>query len=415
MRPLKTRRVVHDTMTSRERLLAAIEHREPDRVPICFRDVAPLEHLWRDPFERALVLRDMGVDDKLFLHPPVTDAAEVEVDAVGSLYAVYGTGMWPIHPDVTVREWEDVSSDGRYTIVHKALDTPKGPLVMAARRTDDWRVTSLPLVSDHLWSRGVEFLIKGEDDLDRLRYILHDPLSGDLSEFRERVGAVKTFAAKHDILVEGDVNAASNIALSLRGPTNLMCDSVENPAFIEELLDIIMDWNMKRLELILDIGVDTVYHTACYETTAFWSPEMYRRFFRPLLERKLTLIHEAGARLHYYMDLGVMPLIDDFGEMGIDILSTLDPAPFGDTDIAEVKKRIGDRVCLWGGVDVPHVIERGTPEQVRQAVRDVIEIAADGGGFVLSTADSVWDAGAYDNVMAFIVAGLEYGRYPFSH
>ena len=63
-----------------------------------------------------------------------------------------------------------------------------------------------------------------------------------------------------------------------------------------------------------------------------------------------------------------------------------------------------------GVFDVFHVFEWGKPDLVRDALWNVIEVAAPGGGFVLSTADSVWDEGAYDNVMAFIEAGLEYGR-----
>ncbi|MBN1292763.1 MAG: hypothetical protein JXB48_13060, partial [Candidatus Latescibacteria bacterium] len=280
--------------------------------------------------------------------------------------------------------------------------------------TDDWQVTTLPLVSDHLWSRATEFLIKGPEDLDKLSYILHDPFNVDLTDYYESIDTVKRFAVKHDVLIEGDVNAVSNIALNLRGATNFMCDTVENPGFAEELMDIIEAWNMRRLELILDIGVDTVYHTACYETTAFWSPEMYRRFFKPRIQRKLDLIHQTGAKLHYYMDLGVMPLIHDFRDMGIDILSTIDPPPQGDADIELIKREAGDRICLWGGVDSPKTIERGTPEQVQEEVKRAISIAAPGGGFVLSTADSIWNKDVYDNVMEFIKAGHEYGKYPIS-
>lgn len=405
---------MNERMSSRERLLAAINHREPDRVPICFRDVAPLENRWTNPFERVLALRELGVDDKLFLYPPLAGYADVEVDAVGSLYAVYGTGMWPLHPDVKVRDWEDTTIDSRYTVVYKEIETPAGTLRMGARRTDDWRVRSLPLVSDHLWSRAVEFLVKSEADLPAVRYLFPDPKKSDLAAFHGRAMEVKSFAAKHDVLVEGDVNADSNIALSLRGATNLMCDAIENPGLVDELLDIIGQWNLQRLEMVLDAGVDTVYHTACYETTAFWSPGMYRRFFRPGLEKQLAMMHQAGVKLHYYMDIGVMPLLGDLKEMGVDILSTLDPAPLGDTDMATVKREAGDTLCLWGGVDSPHVIEMGTPGDVREAVRNAISIAAPGGGFVLSTADSVWNVNAGENVMAFIEAGKEFGRYPIS-
>ena len=399
-------------MSSRERMLAANHHQEPDRVPICFRDVAPLEKLWNNPFERVLALRELGVDDKLFIHPPGNVELDVTAYDEGMLYARYGTITWPFHPDVIVREWEDDTIDERYTVVYKEIETPKGSLCMAAKRTDDWQVRTLPLVSDHLWSRGVEFLIKGPEDLEKIKYIFYDPFKTDLTAFHESAQKVKTFAKQHEVLVEGDVNAVSNIALSMRGATNFMCDTVDNPGFVEELLDIITEWNLRRLDLILDTGVDTVYHTACYETTAFWSPEMYRKFFRPRVQQKLDMIHQADAKLHYYMDLGVMPLIHDFKEMGIDILSTIDPPPQGDTDIAMVKREAGDIICLWGGVDAPQTLEGGTPDEVREAVRCAISVAAPGGGFVLSTADSIWNKNVCDNVMAFINAGLEFGKYP---
>jgi len=405
---------VKSTLSSRERLLAAINREEPDRVPICFRDVAPLARLWKNPFERVLALRELGVDDKLFLHPPRRSAAAVDNSDERAQYVLYGTDIWPFHPDVVVRDREDDTVDERYTIVFKEIDTPAGTLGMAAKRTDDWLVRKLPLVSDHFWSRAVEFPVKGPEDLEKLRYVFHDPFAGDLSAFREEAKRVKDFAAKHDVLVEGDVNAVSNIALNLRGATNLMFDAVDDPGYVDELLDIILDWNLRRLELVLDAGVDTVYHTACYETTAFWSPAMYRRFFKPRLRKKIDMVHQAGAKLHCYMDLGAMPLIGDFREMGIDILSTLDPAPHGDTDIETVKREAGDRICLWGGVDAPKTIERGTPGDVREAVRKAISTAAPGGGFVLSTADSVWDEDCRGNVMAFIEAGLEFGTYPIS-
>jgi len=399
-------------MSSRERLLAAINHEEVDRIPICFRDVAPLENRWNTPFERVLVLRELGVDDKLFLYPPSTDTATIETDMTGMIYAVYGASMWPIHPDVRVRDWTDNTVDERYPVAVKEIETPKGMLRSSARITDDWQVSALPLVSDHLWSRGIDYPVKGPEDLEKLRYLLHDPFAGDLSSFHENARSVKDFAAKHDVLVEGDVNSFTNIALSLRGPQNLMCDIADGNGLADELLEMVAAWNLKRLELMLDVGIDTVYHTACYETTAFWSPDMYRRHFRPHLEKKLALIHEAGAKLHYYMDLGVMPLINDFVEMGIDILSTLDPAPLGDTDISEFKSRAGKNICLWGGVDAPHVIEQGSVDDVRSAVRDIIKIAAPGGGFVLSTADSVWEKDSLDTVMTFIEAGLEFGKSP---
>ena len=85
-----------DRMSSRERLLAAINHKEADRVPICFRDVAPLEKLWKNPFERVLALQELGVDDKLFIHAPGIADLDATAYTEGMLYARYGTIIWPL-------------------------------------------------------------------------------------------------------------------------------------------------------------------------------------------------------------------------------------------------------------------------------------------------------------------------------
>jgi hypothetical protein len=377
-------------MTSRERLLTAISLQEADRVPICFRNVAPLEHLWRNAFERVTALATLGVDDKLQVALP-----------------------WAFHPDVRVRLWRE--QDERGEILCKGIETPAGPLRFKSRLTDDWAPADLPLVSDHHWSRGTEFMIGSEQDLDRLAYLLQ-PVTGDrLADFRARKDSVRRFA-EGKVLVEGVIEAASNVAFSLLGPDRFLTGATLEPTMVGRLLQMLETWIEERLEVLLDSDVDTVYHTACYETTALWSPRQFRELFADGLRRKAALCHQAETRLHLYMDTGFVPLLDDFLEIGIDILSTVDPVMggMGETTLADVKARVGHHICLWGGVNSPHTIERGTKAEVRRAVREAIEAMAPGGGFVLSTADSVWDPKPEANVQEFIAAGLEYGRYPLA-
>ncbi len=377
-------------MTSRERLLAAINLAEPDRVPICFRNVAPLEHLWSNAFERVTALAALGVDDKLHV------------------------GLaWAFDPEVRVRQWQE--SDERGEILCKEIETPVGRLRFKSRLTDDWAPADLPLVSDHHWSRGTEFMVKAEEDLDRLAYLLR-PVTGDrLAAFGERMDGVMRFA-RGEVLVEGVIESASNVAFSLLGPERFLTGATLEPALVGRLLQMLDGWIEGRLQILLEAGVDTVYHTACYETTALWSPRQFRELFAEGLARKAELCHQAGAKLHIYMDTGFVPLLDDFLEIGADILSTVDPVMggLGETTLADVKARIGHRICLWGGVNSPHTIERGTKADVRRAVREALEALGPGGGFVLSTADSVWDPKPEGNVREFIAAGLQYGRYPLA-
>ena len=83
--------------------------------------------------------------------------------------------------------------------------------------------------------------------------------------------------------------------------------------------------------------------------------------------------------------------------------------PHGDADLALMKANIGDSVCLMGGLNPTMTLERGTPAEVRREILSAIEGCANGGGFILSTAGSIWEPTqqAYDNVMTVIKTSHE--------
>jgi uroporphyrinogen decarboxylase len=103
--------------------------------------------------------------------------------------------------------------------------------------------------------------------------------------------------------------------------------------------------------------------------------------------------------------MGVAELM---AECGVDVLQTLTPPPVGDADLAALKRRIGDRVCLMGYVDLLYVIQRGTPELIHRTIKEAIETAAPGGGFILGTSDSIRDGTPFENVRAYFDAAHKY-------
>jgi len=92
------------------------------------------------------------------------------------------------------------------------------------------------------------------------------------------------------------------------------------------------------------------------------------------------------------------------------VLETLTPPPVGDVDLAEVKRRIGDRVCLKGYGDLLYVIKMGTPAAVENMVREAMEIAAVGSGFIFGTSDSIREGTPRENVRAYFESARKYGR-----
>lgn len=377
-------------MTSRERMLAAMSHQEPDRVPITFwGTIAPLRHLWTDAFDRVDKLLELGIDDYM---------------GVGS--------CWTYHPDVTVTVSR--TEGGEYPILVKELDTPGGALRMQVKKTPDYPWADPPLFCDHNWSRSVEFLIKDEADLDRLQYLLHDPSAAGLDRFRAYADKVKRFCADRGVLVIGHARSPSNAAMGLMGATNMMLATADNRSFVERLLGMLGVWSQRSLELVLDAGVDVVSFSGIYESTAFWSPRDYEGLFVPLVQPLINMSHEAGAKFHYFSDARIMQYLELWRDMGMDVISYCNPPPMGDADLGEIKRRVGDRIAMWGGINAPITIEHGTAGDVRSAVTDAIRAAALGGGLVLASADAIMHEEAYDNLMTMVRTCHEVGRYPIT-
>ena len=117
----------------------------------------------------------------------------------------------------------------------------------------------------------------------------------------------------------------------------------------------------------------------------FWTPATWREFLLPAMSAEAALAHEHGAKFGCFITSKCMSLLDLFAEAGVDILIGVDPKEW---DMAEAKRRLQGRVCLWGGVSGHLTMEQGTEEEVREAVDRAMEILAPGGGFILSPVDN---------------------------
>lgn len=201
------------------------------------------------------------------------------------------------------------------------------------------------------------------------------------------------------------------MALWLCG-TNLYYSVEDDPDFGQELVEMIYNIDLKCMEILLDEGVDIIDTRGCYETAPMWSPELYDKFFAPRLERKAKLAHQAGAKISYFSTGDFVPHLDTLLRTGVDVINAVRPFSGGINDMRLLKQKIGHRICLWGGINPEEVIERGTRDDVRREVIEVIRTAAPGAGFVLSTGGSIHDADCYDNVITFVQTARKFGTYP---
>ena len=142
------------------------------------------------------------------------------------------------------------------------------------------------------------------------------------------------------------------------------------------------------------------------------SPKMYRELLKPIHADFISFIKaRTKAKVLFHSDGDVAPLIDDFVEIGVDILNPIQTSAGTMSNLPELKKRHGKNIVFCGGIDSHRILPFGTPAQVRDEVRRVIDIMGPGGGYMLGAVHTVMNDVPPENVIAMVDAAAEFGRY----
>ena len=377
-------------MTSRERLLAAIRHEEPDYVP-----VGPRVWVWlKEHYGSCSWLYEVRAAHE-FDFDPLIYVRSPYPNYVNELRAEYEE-LDDVKVDLEIERFE------KYTRVRRRIQTPAGILTDCLKQfKPDIGYGADP---DPHWE---ERLVKGSKDLEALAFLLPHP---DPRDF------VDIVAIQDEVGERGLVNLYINSAIDHGGGwamdlDQLMIATIRQPGFFRDLLGLFHQYTLAQTKCALEAGVKVIFTPWYFASLSVgWSPGFYESFILPLVKEQVTLVHDMGGIYHYYDDGKVTAILDWLADAGVDVLSTVPPPPVGDVDLVQAKARVGDRICLNGNVDIINVIKDGTPEQVRQAVRQAILDAAPGGGFILGTSDSIREAPP-ENVRAYFEAGRRYGHY----
>ena len=382
-------------------MLAALSCQEPDRTPCCFMLFKGLRERCSDVAEFVERQLAMGLDATVAV-PMRPMRRLVPMPEIGNLRGL------PVEfpPDVEVRDWREDRATQR-PVLHREYVTPAGRLHTAVELSEDFKHNDrIALFDDFAIPRAVERLVSLEEQLAALRHILAPPTGRHIAEFRENARQAKRIAGKHGLLVTGEWGVLFDAACWLCGMREMVMMMMEQPDFAAAVLDIVAEWNRRRMAVMLDEGLDLFIRRAWYETADFLSPDMYRRFILPHIRRDADCAHAANARLGSITTSGYMPLLDLMLESGIDALIGLDPVQDPYADFALLKQKTQGRMCLWGGVNGCITVEMRSPEEVGESVRSAMATLAPGGGFILSPVDNVirYDEPAQRNVQALIEA-----------
>ena len=248
----------------------------------------------------------------------------------------------------------------------------------------------------------VDGLIKTEADLKKL--VLPDPQSDEV--YQPARDFVSRYRGSNKALGITTRMGISNTYLSM-GIEHFSLTLYENPAFLLKVLDLFIDWACKAVPKINELGFDfmIVPEDLAWKQGPMFSPKMIREIFLPRMKKVAERIKIPWI---YHSDGNLLPILDDLLTLGMNGIANIEPNAM---DINELKKKYGSRVCLVGNIDLHYTLTQGTPEEVEAEVKKRIQEVGPGGGYILASSNSLAGYCKPENVLAMQRALLKYGNY----
>lgn len=375
-----------ESMTKRERVLAALRHEETDRVPIDFGSCysTGIYFTAYEKLKNFLGLEHETVIGRrmtrcVTIHESVLRRFDVDTRFL-AIGAYEGAGnQRDIDEDSYVDElgavWRKVG-DGPYLNVD-------GPFYGKSASIGDLENHDWPDPDDPGYFRGL----------------------------RERAQALRENTDCAIVL-----NLPSGVVHTgqwLRGYEAWLKDLYKNRDYICRLTDLIADWWVRIVENALDaageyIDVTNFGDDLGTQQATLFDPQIYREVIKPRHARMFTTIKERSAAKILFHSCGtVSPLFDDFIDVGIDVVNPVQVRA-RDMEPERLKAEYGDRLAFWGAVDTQRILPFGTPDEVRAEVRRLIDTLGQGGGYVLNSVHNIQAEVPPENIVAMFDEARSY-------
>ncbi len=382
-------------MTSRERILAAINHREPDRVPIDLGGNQTGIH----KIAYQNLLRHLGLQEEIVIMDLVQQLAK---------------------PSEAVLERLHV--DTRYVSAQGA-ESFKGEIVMRERGgrlwhdfTDEFGVTwSMP--DDHPYYFDISYSPLADLSLDEIKAYPF-PKGDDPSRFAGlRDHALEIKQNTPYAVISGISGVVYEICWYMRGLERLFMDMIEQPEVLEAIIDRTLKFWMDWFRLFLDevgdvVDVIMIGDDLAAQDGPLYPPRIYREIVKPRQKQLVQYIRSrTDAKIWYHSCGSIVEYIPDLLDNGIDILNPVQISA-RDMEPASLKGRFGDRLVFWGGeIDAQHVLPSASPAEVREAVRKSMDAFKPGGGYVFNNVHNIQADVPPENVLVLFDAAYEFGEY----
>lgn len=368
-------------MIPKERVIAALEFKTPDRIPTGETGV------------------DYATTEQMLGHPTLYRAKWKEFTAIWQ-------GRRDEYVDSCKRDIVELARKSEHDIVPAFLvpsryKVPPQPEFLSEYK---WRMPDGRVFAFSPQSEGHQFLLSNpEVTLDDIEDI---PFELDESQLELVQHIVKEMGGTHFILGRPGDGVFPIMRYTLEF---LLLGMIDQPEVIKRIIEVETRYCIKVSEVLLDAGCDAVLPTSdlAGNNGPFMSPKMFREFIFPWLKAECDAVHARGKYFIKHTDGRIWPILNMMIEAGIDGWHGIQPR-IGMT-LPELQERYGGRLCFWGGVDVDTLVA-GTPEEVTQEVRIACESAPREGGLVLTCGNSVMVGVKYENYLAQLRAARLYGQ-----
>lgn len=332
-------------MNSKERLQAAIRLETPDRVP-CAPHIAPrlVDQMTPQEWHDLLTQTDVTMT----------------VGALGDA-EIFGGAYWQRHRQVTQQGNEIITR----------VETPAGWLTQRTVKTTEanWRADTF---------------FQDRADIEKVLSIPYEPPTFDLSpywEWTEKLGDQGT--------IDLSMPSAFRFCLGFFGPQNLYYMIADEIDLIERLVATMNERLAGYISACCQQGIPSFWMGGTEHCgPGVVRPTCFKRLITPYDKRIVAIMHEHGATVNLHTHGKLKDILDDIAEIGVDVMSPIETGLRGDVTLAEVKARVGDRICLKGNLDDMAFLALASEAEVRAAAEDAIQQAAAGGGYILSGTDA---------------------------
>lgn len=190
-------------------------------------------------------------------------------------------------------------------------------------------------------------------------------------------------------------------AWTLRGMENLLCDMVSNPEFVEELLDIILEFNMGIIEQSIKYEIDGMLFGDDWgqQNGLIMGPKLWRKFIKPRIARMYAKVKEAKIMVFIHSCGDVEEIFPDLIEVGVDVFNPFQPEVY---DIYKIKRLYGNQLSFFGGMSTQRVLPFGTVDQVKNETKKLLKEIGEDGGYIFSPAHSVPADVPVENIIAML-------------